>query len=130
APLLHGHPGLDARLPLDRKAAQAGFWHGLKTYGRFIRECRRLQFDLVIDLQGLLRSGLIAGLCGAERRVGLRSCREGAGLFYTDIVPVADFQALHAVERYWLVAEALGAGAGSKVFRLHIPDEARAWAGA
>lgn len=127
-PLLHGHPDLDATLPLDRKAAQAGLWHGAKTYGQFFRECRRQQFDLVIDLQGLLRSGLIAGVSGAERRVGLGGCREGANLFYTDLVPVADFQALHAVERYWLVAEALGAGDGSKEFRLHIPPDAHAWA--
>src|SRR5438034_9883688 len=49
--LLQGHPDLDATLPLDRKAARAGFWHGLKTYARFIQQARRQQFDLVIDLQ-------------------------------------------------------------------------------
>src|SRR5262249_18398342 len=45
-----------------------------------------------------------------------------------DVVPVADFQAIHAVDRYWLVAEALGA-AGRPRFHVHVPAEARRWAG-
>ncbi len=125
--LLRGHPDLDATLVFDRKA-RGGLWKGLQKYRRFFRKCRQRNFDLVIDLQGLLRSGVMAMLCNAPRRVGLSSCREGAGFFYTDVVPVGDFQALHAVDRYWLVAEAFGVGNAPKEFRLHIPDAARAWA--
>ena len=44
------------------------------------------------------------------------------------MVPVADFSALHAVDRYWLVAEALGAGDGPKEFRLPIREPERLWA--
>src|SRR5205814_9318888 len=88
----------------------------------------RRRFDLVVDLQGLLRSGLMALASGAARRVGLSTAREGARWAYTDVVPVADFNALHAVDRYWLVAEALGAGGGPKEFHVPLADEARAWA--
>jgi lipopolysaccharide heptosyltransferase I len=128
APLLQDHPDLDATLPFDRSAARRGVLQAAFTYHQWIRRLRRQAFDLVIDLQGLLRSALLTVATGAPRRVGLSSAREGARWFYTDVVPVADFQALHAVDRYWLAAEALGAGAGPKRFRLTIPDADQGWA--
>jgi lipopolysaccharide heptosyltransferase I len=126
--LLHGHPDLDATLPFDRTASRAGWLPGVLGYNRFLRRLRRQRFDLVIDLQGLLRSGLMTLASGAARRVGLSTAREGATLFYTDLVPVADFNAVHAVERYWLVAEALGVGDGPRTFRVPLTEEARHWA--
>lgn len=127
-PLLRGHPDLDATLPFDRAASRAGVIRGLLEYRSFFRTCRQQQFDLVVDLQGLLRSGLMTAASGAARRVGLSTAREGATWFYTDIVPVADFNAIHAVDRYWLIAEAFGMGAEPKQFRLHVPDVEREWA--
>jgi lipopolysaccharide heptosyltransferase I len=130
APLVAGHPHLDATLEFDRSAARSGWRSAARTWGRFLRDLRHSAFDLVIDLQGLFRSGLLAALSGAGRRVGLGSAREGAPWFYTDVVPVANFQALHAVDRYWLVAEALGVGDLPREFLVPIPAEAQAWAGA
>jgi lipopolysaccharide heptosyltransferase I len=127
-PLLHGHPDLDATLPFDRGAYRAGWLRGTAAYGRFLRRLRAEAFDLVIDLQGLFRSGFLAAASGAARRVGLSTAREGATWFYTDVVPVADFNAIHAVDRYWLVAEALGAGGGEKSFRVPVHEEAARWA--
>jgi lipopolysaccharide heptosyltransferase I len=127
-PLLRGHPELDATLAFDRAAVRAGVSAALRGYGAFLRLCRQQKFDLVVDLQGLLRSGLMTMASGAARRVGLSTAREGATLFYTDVVKVADFNAIHAVDRYWLVAEALGAADRPKTFHVHVPEEARAWA--
>jgi len=126
--LLSGHPDLDTTLALDRGAAKTGIWTAARSYSRFLHHFRRQQFDLVIDLQGLFRSGLIAGCSGAARRVGLSSAREGAAWFYSDVIPVADFNAIHAVDRYWLVAEAFGVGDGPKSFRLPDFEEERRWA--
>jgi heptosyltransferase-1 len=126
--LLSGHPDLNATLPFDRAASRSGIVTAALNYGQFFRRFRREQFDLVIDLQGLLRSGLMAASSGACRRVGLSSAREGATWFYTDILHVADFNAVHAVDRYWLVAEAMGVGATPKVFRLPRPEKESRWA--
>jgi heptosyltransferase I len=126
--LLQGHPDLNATIPFFRGASQSGLFKAIWTYGEFVRRFRGQHFDLVIDLQGLLRSGLMSGSSGARRRVGLSTAREGATLFYTDVVPVADFNAIHAVDRYWLVAEAFGVGAAPKVFRVPIPEVERRWA--
>src|SRR3954468_9231139 len=52
-PLLRGHPDLTDTLPLDRRAARAGWRAAAVTYARFFRELRRRRFDLVLDLQGL-----------------------------------------------------------------------------
>jgi lipopolysaccharide heptosyltransferase I len=129
-PLVEGHHHLDATLPFDRSAARSGRWSALKTWGRFVSDLRQQDFDLVIDLQGLFRSGLLAALSGAPRRVGLSTAREGAPWFYTDVVPVANFNAVHAVDRYWLIAEALGVGQVRKEFHMPIAAEARAFAAA
>jgi lipopolysaccharide heptosyltransferase I len=128
-PLLAGHPDLDDTLAFDRGAGRAGWRTAAGAFARFARELRRRRFDLVLDLQGLLRSGLMALATGAARRVGLSTAREGAARFYTDVVDVpGGFGRLHAVDRNWLMAEALGAGGGPKEFRLPLGDEARAWA--
>src|SRR6516162_6992817 len=53
--LLRGHPDLDEVLPFDRGATRHGLWTATVGYARFLREFRGRRFDLVIDLQGLLR---------------------------------------------------------------------------
>jgi lipopolysaccharide heptosyltransferase I len=125
-PLLTGHPDLDNILSFDRHAIHSGIWQATIGALRFFRRLRRQHFDLVIDLQGLLRSGIMALACGSARRVGFSCAREGSRWFYTDIVP-ADFTGTHAVDRNWRMAEAFGAGNGDKQFRLHIDEQARQW---
>jgi heptosyltransferase-1 len=83
---------------------------------------------LAIDLQGLFRTAVMMAATGAKRRVGLCTAREGAAWTYTDVVSLADANALHAVDRYWLVAEAFGVGESGKRFHVPISAEARCWA--
>src|SRR5262249_52748792 len=115
-------------LAFDRTTSRRFWWFGMSQLGRFLGELRRRQFDLVIDLQGLLRSGLMAMATGADRRGGLSTAREGARWCYTDIVPVADFGNIHAVDRYWLVARALGISGDPPPFHLTVSEAARVWA--
>jgi lipopolysaccharide heptosyltransferase I len=117
-PLLIGHPDLNETLPFDRRG-------GLRGLVNLARELHRRRFDLVIDLQGLLRTGLMCAATRAARRIGLSSAREGSRWFYSDVV--RDDLGLHAVDRYWRVAEALGAGDGPKRFVLPIARQARDW---
>jgi heptosyltransferase-1 len=128
AELLRGHPDLDAVLPFERGASHFGLVTALRHSGRFFQDFRRQRFDLAIDLQGLFRSGLITASSGAGRRVGLSTAREGACLFYTDLVTVPNFEALHAVDRYWLVADALGVGHLPKSFHVPFSETDRQWA--
>jgi lipopolysaccharide heptosyltransferase I len=125
APLLEGHPDLDALLAFDRRRARSPFRAILHGW-RLLRALRRGRFDLAIDLQGLFRSGLMARATGAKRRVGPSNAREGATWFYTDIVPVAPIEERHAVERNWQIAQAFGA-VGEPRFRLPVQEASRAW---
>jgi lipopolysaccharide heptosyltransferase I len=126
--LLRDHPDLDATLAFDRSGSRAGLLAKVLGYMRFARLLRQQRFDLVVDLQGLLRSGLMALATRAARRVGLSCAREGAVWLYTDLVPVGDPDAMHAVDRCWRVAEAFGVGDGPKTFRVPLADAERQWA--
>ena len=109
AALLEGHPLLDEVIVFDRarygKMLRSG--RALGDFLRFLRELRRRRFDLVVDLQGLFRSGFLAFASGAEQRVGFAAARESAGLFYTQRVRCPP-DARHAVEKNLCVVAALG----------------------
>jgi lipopolysaccharide heptosyltransferase I len=112
AGLLKGHPFID-------EVISAPFsWRRLPEV---IRSVRKRPFDLVIDLQGLFRSAFLGFLTPASFRVGLMEGREGAPWFYTDPVSLPD-GAEHAVDRYRVVAKALGAASDEPRFGL-VPSE-------
>lgn len=81
---------------------------GLMGWLGQVPDLRAARFDLVVDLQGLFRSGAMAWLTGSDRRVGFANAREGSPYCYTQRVAVPT-GSMHAVDRYLLVAEALGA---------------------
>ena len=56
-----------------------------KAAAEFVGALRRRRFDAVIDVQGLLRSGVLAFLTGAPVRIGLGS-REGSRFLMTHLV--------------------------------------------
>lgn len=91
--------GVDRVWPLDGSIA---------GWLRSVPALRSERWDLVVDLQGLLRSALIGWLSGGPVRVGFANGREGSPWLYTErvTVPTAD---MHAVDRYLLVATAAGA---------------------
>jgi ADP-heptose:LPS heptosyltransferase len=118
-PLIRNHPDLTDTLPFDRGAFKRGIWKSLRYAASFAAELRRRQFDLVIDLQGLLRTGMMCLATGAPVRIGFANAREGSRFTYTHKVRVPDADRIHAVDRYWRVAEALGASDVPK--RFHVP---------
>lgn len=124
--LVEGLPGLDEVIAFDRTAA-GKLPAGLGLTARFLADLRRRRFDLAIDLQGLLRSGLFAGATGAPVRVGLSDAREGATLFYTHRVPMPAPPA-HAVERLLRVAAAFGARTDRPRFATTVGNGDREWA--
>src|SRR5437016_4999348 len=57
--LLHGHIDLNTTIPFDRGARRSGLLSSLLYFGEFLQRLRAERFDLVVDLQGLLRSGIM-----------------------------------------------------------------------
>jgi heptosyltransferase-1 len=106
--LLEGHPMIN-RLWIINKDT----WEKIKNVKGTINELKWLfkdlkkeQFDLVVDLQGLLRSGVLTAATGAPVRVGFADAREGSRLFYTH--KVEGGKSIHAVDRYLKIAGFLG----------------------
>ena len=60
---------------------------GIKEYLRIINEVRKEKFDLVIDLQGLLRTALIVLLSGAKRKLGVPGMKEMSWLLVKEVSP-------------------------------------------
>jgi heptosyltransferase-1 len=106
-PLLIGHPHLNGTIPFDR-AAFRSIGSALRFSWSFMNRLRRDRFDLVVDLQGLLRTGLICAATGSPWRIGFANAREGAPRFYTHRIDIPDADRIHAVDRYWRIAESLG----------------------
>ena len=124
-PLLTGHPELDATIPFDRGAFKKGVLSSAAYSVRFANRLRRERFDLVIDLQGLLRTGLMSAATGAPVRIGFANAREGSRNFYTHRVDVPDADRIHAVDRYWRVVESLGGGHLTKRFVVPVNEDER-----
>jgi lipopolysaccharide heptosyltransferase I len=125
-PLLKRDRDLDATLAFDRGAMKRSVLGGAREFFRFLSLLRQQRFDLAIDLQGLLRTGLMTRATGAAVRIGLTSAREGARWFYTHRID-DDAGQTHAVDRYCKVAETLGAANGPRRFELEAEPEAKSW---
>ena len=127
AGLLESHPLLDEVILFDRRGFGRGWKSPRSLLGltSFTVDLRRAKFDLVLDLQGLFRSGWFAWQTRAPVRVGFRNAREFAPLFYTHRVDVGDDDQ-HAVERYLKLARAVGCDGEQVEFDFAVTDEDRA----
>ena len=113
ADMVRGHPALDRVLISRRKTWQrqvkdirrAG--GVLRRASRFVRDLRSTEYDLVVDLQGLLKSALLTALARSRRKVGPSGGREGSRAVLTETAVPVDYNE-HAVDRYLRVARALG----------------------
>jgi heptosyltransferase-1 len=77
APIVRASPAVDQVYVFPRHEGARGFL-------RMMREVRKREFDLVGDMQGLLRTGLMTKWARGRRKVGRPDAREGSGLFYQE----------------------------------------------
>ncbi len=128
AGILEGHPLIDHVLVSQRKkwffelknpfTVMQGFSHII----RFVRELRSIRYDIAIDFQGLLKSGILVGLARADRKIGFDKSRELSFIFLNEKLPPYDIEK-HALERYLDVARYLGAIDPSPACTLPIDQE-------
>ena len=115
AAVVVGHPALDRVLVVGRKgwirewragerlAAGRQAWH-------FLRELRDTRYDLLLDFQGLLKSGIWVALARARRKVGFGRGMDHAEmsyLFLNERVPAVSME-MHAVDRELHLLRAIG----------------------
>ncbi|MFP4166417.1 MAG: glycosyltransferase family 9 protein [Opitutales bacterium] len=91
AGLLETCEAVDEVLVFHRKGGAGAFL-------QLLCELRRSRYDVVLDMQGLARSGLMTWAARAERKLGRADARECAGWFYGERTPAVRAERPHAVE--------------------------------
>ncbi|MBI5195460.1 MAG: lipopolysaccharide heptosyltransferase II [Nitrospirae bacterium] len=135
--ILAGNPLIDELIVFDKDSWQQNI--SLKNFSNAIHEINALRktlrskhFDMAVDLQGLLRSGLITFFARARLKIGFENAREGSRFFYNKKVGVE--LSIHAVDKNLEVAKAIQkaqntehrAQSTEKIeFPLYIDNEAR-----
>jgi heptosyltransferase-1 len=118
--LLNLVESLDDRIPADpRGLTRAG---DRRPFLRMLGERRRVHYDAVFDLQGLIKSAVLARAVGAARTVGLPRphLREAAAaMFYTDTPDPG--AARHVIDKSLALLAAVGIVDTTVRFPLNIP---------
>jgi heptosyltransferase I len=108
--LLEGHDALHEIIPFDRKKLASWWWRpsAFRAFWQLLKRLRRRRYDLVIDAQGLFRSGFLAWVTGAQIRIGFADAREFASRFYTKTVALPDHgRKMIAVDRMRVLLQPL-----------------------
>ncbi len=112
------HPALNRVIPFSRKKFGAeckkGKFGGLL---RWLRELKNTNYDLVIDAQGLARSGFFTWATRASTRVGYKDAQEIAWIFLNMRVDAP--RTLHTVDRMLKLAQAVDADVSNPDMQLY-----------
>ncbi len=109
--LLERCPWIDEVIVLNTRNWRSGSilasWEKLR---KAIKQLRVKKFELALELQGLLKSGLAAYLSGAERRVGFSSkyCRESLSACFTNEHVALKETEKHIIEKNLALVRHLG----------------------
>jgi lipopolysaccharide heptosyltransferase I len=125
ADAIRAHPDLNGVIPFPR--GRFARWWRPRVWAElagWLRRLRRRRYDLVIDCQGLSRSGLMTLVTGARRRVGLRGAREFGWLGYN--LARRTEPGLHTVDEMLSLVELLAVPA-VRCLRLYVPEADRHW---
>ena len=101
--ILTGHPAISRLLVFERSA-------GLSGIRNLIRELHQESYDIALDLQRHLKSGIVTRLSRAPRRIGFHrnDSKEGNWLFQTETIPYFGV-ARPKIEAYHAFADLLSA---------------------
>lgn len=110
--IIAGHPYLDRIFISRRKSWQKeilkvrGYPSAVREIRILLRDLRSNKYDVIMDLQGLFKSGIVTGLSKGRRKIGMEGAREGGWLFLTEPPIPVDFKK-HAIDRYLKFAQHL-----------------------
>ena len=95
AEILRDHPMIDELIEIDTRGLRnlRRIEDSLPAAASQIRQLRKFKFDVALDFQGLMKSGLVAKLSGAKERWGFsgKDLREPASrVFLTNIARVVE----------------------------------------
>ncbi|HMN40025.1 MAG TPA: glycosyltransferase family 9 protein [Phycisphaerales bacterium] len=125
APAIASHPGLSEVVAFPRGKLREWYRPSVAPeLKHFLDGLAHRGYDLVLDCQGLFRSGLFAMATKAPRRIGFDNAAELGWLGLTERIHAP--RSMHAVDRMLMLAEAAGAKPLYDM-RLYTSGADRAW---
>jgi lipopolysaccharide heptosyltransferase I len=123
AALLRGNPAIDEVAIADtrgwRRLSGTGT-HAVRAVGALLRQFRHRGFDVAVDLQGNLKSGVVTAATGAALRIGFtaRRCREPLNALFTNRRVDPPPAARHVVDQHLALLGPLGVAMPDATFWL------------
>lgn len=95
---------------------------GIREIKTFIKKLRGINYDIIADFHGIIKSALLSILAKGDRRIGFGKiyAKERSHLFYGETV-TANNKRIHKVERNMLIARHLGANGNIPQVSLTVP---------
>jgi lipopolysaccharide heptosyltransferase II len=106
-------PDIAGKIVWDKKA-------GIREYFRVISEVRKEKFDIVVDLQGLARTALIARMSGAHKVIGVPGMKEFSSILVKETFPQS--AKINATKRNLETVRYLTGKTFDPVFNIKIPQ--------
>jgi lipopolysaccharide heptosyltransferase I len=132
AEVLRGHEAIDGVLAVDTRRWRRARGRDVRRVVRDLlalrHRLRAARFDAVLDLQGLLKSGLVTAMTRAPVRIGFTAsrCREPLSALFTNRRVTPAPAARHVVEQYLALLSVLGIEARRPEFRIPVDPVAEA----
>ncbi len=121
-PLVANHPALDRVLLSKRKRWVTDL--AFREIAGFIRQLRDTRYDIIIDFQSLLKSGVPVALARGKRKIGFDKGMEHAEsshIFFNERIPPVSME-LHAMLRYMRLLAPLEIESDHIEYRLPVQD--------
>lgn len=130
APILKHNPYVDEIIEWERDRFEAYAKQGRldvlwKMWWPLRERLQKYEFDLAVDVQGLLISGLVLLASGAKRKIGMARTKELNWLF-TDEKSNEPYR--HVIDRYLQVPHLLNIYDADRSMVLCLTDEEKEWA--
>jgi len=129
ADLVIGHRALDRVLISKRKSWMRQLWGAgrretLRAVRKFLHDLRDTRYDMIIDFQSLLKSGVLVWLAHGNRKIGFdkgMQHQEHSYLFLNVRVPPVDME-VHALTRGLMLLKAIGIPTSNVVYDIPVSE--------
>ncbi|RZB35261.1 MAG: heptosyltransferase I [Desulfobacteraceae bacterium Eth-SRB1] len=130
--LIEGHTALNRVLVSKRKSwikgiAGHSYLDNIREACSFIKELRDTKYDIILDFQALLKSGILIGLAKGKRKIGFdkgMDHQEHSYIFLNERVPPVDMET-HALTRGMMLLKAIGISSNHIEYNIYISDQDR-----
>jgi len=130
--VIKGHKALDRIIVSKRKSWIKGitgysYLDNIREAFSFIKELRDTRYDLILDFQALLKSGVLIGLARGKQKIGYdkgMEHQEHSYIFLNERIKPVDME-VHALTRGMILLEAIGIRSSEVEYNIYISDQDR-----